>query len=137
MAEMKTKKNEASVEGFIKTVADEQKRKDAFAILEMMKQATKMEPKMWGSSIIGFGEVHYKYESGREGDICMIGFSPRKQNFALYLMTGLDPYKEEFKKLGKYKTGKGCLYINKLSDVDSSVLKNMMKKAVQLIKQKK
>jgi hypothetical protein len=137
MAELKTKKNEASVEAFINTVADEQKRKDAFAILEMMKQATKMEPKMWGGSIIGFGEVHYKYESGHEGDICMIGFSPRKQNFALYLMTGLEPYKEEFKKLGKYKTGKGCLYINKLSDVDSLVLKNMLKKAVQLTKQKK
>jgi hypothetical protein len=137
MAELKTKKNEASVEAFINTVADEQKRKDAFAILEMMKQATKMEPKMWGGSIIGFGEVHYKYESGHEGDICMIGFSPRKQNFALYLITGLEPYKEEFKKLGKYKTGKGCLYINKLSDVDSLVLKNMLKKAVQLTKQKK
>jgi hypothetical protein len=137
MAELKTKKNEASVEAFINTVADEQKRKDAFAILEMMKQATKMAPKMWGGSIIGFGEVHYKYESGHEGDICMIGFSPRKQNFALYLMTGLEPYKEEFKKLGKYKTGKGCLYINKLSDVDSLVLKNMLKKAVQLTKQKK
>jgi Domain of unknown function (DU1801) len=137
MAELKTKKNEASVEAFINTVPDEQKRKDAFAILEMMKQATKMEPKMWGSSIIGFGEVHYKYESGHEGDMCMIGFSPRKQNFALYLMTGLAPYVEEFKKLGKYKTGKGCLYINKLSDIDSSVLKNMMKKAVQLTKSKK
>ena len=137
MAELKTKKNEASAEAFINTVADEQKRKDAFAIFEMMKQATKMEPKMWGGSIIGFGEVHYKYESGHQGDICMIGFSPRKQNFALYLMTGLEPYKEEFKKLGKYKTGKGCLYINKLSDVDSLVLKNMLKKAVQLTKQKK
>jgi len=137
MAEVKTKKNEASVEGFINTIAEEQKRKDAFAILEMMKQATKMEPKMWGSSIIGFGEVHYKYESGREGDICMIGFSPRRQNFALYLMTGLEPYKEEFKKLGKYKTGKGCLYINKVSDIDTTILKNMMKKAVQISKSKK
>jgi hypothetical protein len=137
MTELKTKKNEASVEGFINMIADEQKRKDAFFILEMIKQATKMEPKMWGGSIIGFGEVHYKYESGHEGDICMIGFSPRKQNFVLYLMTGLDPYKEEFKKLGKYKTGKGCLYINKLSDVNSSVLKNILKKAVHLTKQKK
>src|SRR6266404_764954 len=132
MAEVKTKKNEASVEKFINSIADEQKRKDGFAILEMMKEASKLEPKMWGSSIIGFGEVHYKYESGHEGDICMIGFSPRKQNFALYLMTGLASYEEEFKKLGKYKTGKGCLYINKLTDVDSSVLKKVLKKAVQL-----
>ncbi len=137
MAEVKTKKNEASVEKFINSIADEQKRKDGFAILEMMKEASKLEPKMWGSSIIGFGEVHYKYESGHEGDICMIGFSPRKQNFALYLMTGLASYEEEFKKLGKYKTGKGCLYINKLTDVDSSVLKKVLKKAVQLTKQKK
>ena len=137
MAEVKTKKNEASVEEFINSIADEQKRTDGFAILEMMKETSKLEPKMWGSSIIGFGEVHYKYESGHEGDICMIGFSPRKQNFALYLMTGLASYEEEFKKLGKYKTGKGCLYINKLTDVDSSVLKKVLKKAVQLTKQKK
>ena len=137
MAELKTKKNEASVEKFISSVPDEQKRKDAFGILEMMKQATKMEAKMWGTSIIGFGDVHYKYASGREGDICMIGFSPRKQNFALYLLTGLAPYEEEFKKLGKYKTGKGCLYINRLEDVDVSVFKNILKKAVQLSKSKK
>jgi len=136
MAELKTKKNEASVEKFISSVPDEQKRKDAFAILEMMKHASKLEPKMWGGSFIGFGEVHYKYESGHEGDTCLMGFSPRKQNFSLYLPGGHAAYSDELKQLGKHKTGKGCLYINKLDDVDSSVLKNVFKKAVQLSKQK-
>jgi hypothetical protein len=136
MPELKTKKNEASVEGFIKSLPDEQKRKDALIIVEMMKQASKLEPKMWGGSIIGFGEVHYKYESGHEGDTCLMGFSPRKQNFSLYLPGGHAAYFDELKKLGKHKTGKGCLYINKLDDVDSSVLKNVFKKAVQLSKQK-
>jgi hypothetical protein len=137
MAEAKTKKTEASVEGFINSLPDEQKRKDSFVVSEMMKQATKMDAKMWGSSIVGFGSYHYKYESGREGDICMIGFSPRKSGLVLYLMAGLDPFKEEFKKLGKYKTGKGCLYITKLSDVDTSVLKKMIQKAAKLGAQKK
>jgi hypothetical protein len=136
MAELKTKKNEASVKGFIKSLPDEQKRKDALTILELMKQASKLEPKMWGGSIIGFGEVHYKYESGHEGDTCLMGFSPRKQNFSLYLPGGHVAYADELKQLGKHKTGKGCLYINKLDDVDSSVLKNVFKKAVQLSKQK-
>lgn len=136
MPELKTKKNDASVEGFIKSLPDEQKRKDALTILEMMKQASKLEPKMWGGSIIGFGEMHYKYESGHEGDTCLMGFSPRKQNFSLYLPGGHAAYSDELKQLGKHKTGKGCLYINKLDDVDSSVLKNVFKKAVQLSKQK-
>ncbi len=137
MAEVKTKKNEAPVEKFINSVPDDQKRKDAFAILEMMRQASKLEPKMWGSSIIGFGEVHYRYESGHEGDTCLMGFSPRKQNFSLYLPGGHGAYSNELKQLGKHKTGKGCLYINKLDDIDSSVLQNVLNKAVQLSKQKK
>jgi len=135
MADLKTKKNEASVEKFISSMPDDQKRRDAFAILEMMKQASKLEPKMWGGSIIGFGEVHYKYESGHEGDTCLMGFSPRKQNFSLYLPGGHAAYSDELKQLGKHKTGKGCLYINKLDDVDCSLLKNVFKKAVQLSKQ--
>ena len=137
MAELKTKKNDASIGKFITSLPDEDKRKDAFKILEMMKDASKLEPKMWGTSIIGFGDIHYKYASGHEGDTCMIGFSPRKQNFALYFMTGLDNFKEEFQQLGKYKTGKGCLYIKRLDDVDDAVLKNMLKKAIQIIKKKK
>ena len=124
--ELKTKKNELSVEGFLNSITDEQKRKDSFAILDLMKKASKSEPKMWGSAIIGFGEVHYKYASGHEGDICKIGFSPRKQSISFYL-SGIPDIKSQLESLGKYKTGKGCLYINKLSDVDIKVLKEIIK----------
>ena len=137
MAELKTRQNEASVENFINNLSDTEKRKDAFAILELIKQTSKLEPKMWGSSIVGFGQVHYKYASGHEGDTCVIGFSPRKQKFSLYLPGGYAAYTTELEKLGKHKTGKGCLYINKLEDVDTSVLKNIFKKAAQLSKEKK
>ncbi|HEV8283791.1 MAG TPA: DUF1801 domain-containing protein [Chitinophagaceae bacterium] len=136
MAELKTKENEASVEKFINSISDEQKRKDAFAILEMIKQAIKIEPKMWGGSIIGFGSYHYKYASGHEGDSCLIGFSPRKQNISLYLPGGHEAYSAELKRLGKHKTGKGCLYINKLADIDSVALKDIFKKAAQRAKSK-
>jgi len=117
------------VEKFINPVPGEEKRKDAFEILEMMKQVSKLEPKMWGPSIIGFGNVHLKYESGRELDWFQFGFSPRKQNLTIYLGLALEGLKEEFRKLGKYKTGKGCLYINKLSDIDKNVFRSMIKKA--------
>lgn len=137
MAEMKTKVNDASVRKFIESVPDEQKRADAFAIVEMMKEAAKLEPKMWGTAIIGFGNVHYKYESGREGDMCQMGFSPRKQNIALYLPGGHSAYVEELKKLGKYKTGKGCLYINKLVEVDTGVLKKIFQKGMKKAGSKK
>ena len=121
-AELKTKKNEASVEDFIETVQDEQVRADCFEIAKMMEKATKAKPKMWGSSIIGFGEQHLVYESGRELDWMKIGFSPRKQNITLYvsLNEGL------LKKLGKFTTGKGCLYIKKLTDVDKKVLNELI-----------
>ena len=135
MAELKTKLNNASVDKFLKGVKDEQTRADCYQIIEMMNKATKAEPKMWGTSIIGFGNIHLKYESGRELDWFPIGFSPRKQNITLYLMGGLDQ-KELLDKLGKYSTGKGCLYIKKLADVDIKVLnklvttsaKNMLKR---------
>ncbi len=126
MAELKTKLTKLSVEDFINAIAEEQKRKDAFAILEMMKKATKDKPKMWGPSIIGFCDVHLKYESGRELDWFRIGFSPRKQNITLYLSGTLDSRATLLKKLGKHKTGKGCLYINKLSDVDTKVLEKII-----------
>jgi hypothetical protein len=131
MAENKTKQTEASVKKFIESVPDEQKRADAFAILEMMQRATRLEPKMWGTAIIGFGSVHYKYESGREGDICMMGFSPRKQNISLYLPGGHPAYVMELKQLGKHETGKGCLYINKLAEVDTAVLKKIFEKGAK------
>ncbi|MEY2818036.1 MAG: DUF1801 domain-containing protein [Chloroflexota bacterium] len=121
-AELKTKKNEASVEDFIETVQDEQVRADCFEIAKMMEKATKAKPKMWGSSIVGFGEQHLVYESGRELDWMKIGFSPRKQNITLYV--SLD--ESLLKKLGKFTTGKGCLYIKKLTDVDTKVLNELI-----------
>jgi len=126
MAEMKTKVNEASVEEFLSTVEDEQKRKDCFEIVKIMKQVTKEEPKMWGPAIIGFGSYHYKYESGREGDAPKIGFSPRKQNITLYIGLGSETENPLLKKLGKYTTGKGCLYIKRLADVDMKVLQGLI-----------
>ena len=125
-ADVKTKKNETSVEGFLNTIKDEGTHNDCFEIVQMMKKASKEEPKMWGSSIIGFGEYHYKYESGREGDTMKIGFSPRKQNITLYILLGADPETPLLKKLGKHTTGKGCLYIKKLADVDKKVLQELI-----------
>ena len=130
MAELKTKQNDQSVEAFLDGIADEQKRKDSYTIVKLMQQATKAKPKMWGSSIIGFGSYHYKGASGREGDWMLIGFSPRKQNLTLYLMAGFDNYAPLLKKLGKHKTGRSCLYINKLADVDVKVLKELIAQSV-------
>ena len=126
MAEMKTKVNEASVEEFISKIEGEQKRKDSFEIVQIMKQVTKEEPKMWGPAIIGFGSYHYKYESGREGDMPQIGFSPRKQNLTLYIGVGDNSDNPLLRKLGKYTTGKVCLYIKKLADVDRNVLQELI-----------
>ncbi len=132
MAENKTKQTEALVKKFIESIPDEQKRKDAFVILELMQRATKLEAKMWGTAIVGFGSVHYKYESGREGDICLMGFSPRKQNISLYLPGGHTAYAGELKQLGKHEIGKGCLYINKLAEVDKTVLKKIFEKGMKV-----
>ena len=134
-AELKTKVNKASVEGFLNKVKDEAVRNDCFEILTMMKQVTKEEPKMWGPSIVGFGSYHYKSKSGREGDWMLTGFSPRKQNLTLYLMGGFDEQKDLLKKLGKYKTSVGCLYIKKLEDVDKKVLKTLVTASVKRMKQ--
>lgn len=134
MAELKTKETSASVEKFLNSIKEEQKKKDAFTVLEMLKKATKMEPKMWGSTIVGFGNYHYKGKSGREGEWFPIGFSPRKQNMTLYFCFGFEAIKEELKKLGKFKTSVGCLYFNKMEDIDASVLKKMMKTYVDNLK---
>jgi hypothetical protein len=133
-AELKTKVNEASVEGFLNSVKDEQARADCFEILKIMKQVTKEEPKMWGASIVGFGSYHYKGASGREGDWMLTGFSPRKQNLTLYLMGGFDAHADLLKKLGKHKTSVGCLYIKKLEDVDKKVLKELIVETVKTMK---
>lgn len=131
MAELKTKVNDASVEGFLSTIEDEKKRQDSFTLLELMKRATGTEPKMWGSSIVGFGQYHYKYASGHEGDMCRIGFSPRKQALTLYLMMDRAPYADLFARLGKYKTGVSCLYIKKLADVNLDVLEQMIRRSYE------
>ena len=136
MAELKTKKNNASVEAFLQTVKEEEKRKDCLVILAMMKKITKAEPKMWGSSIVGFGSYHYKSErSKREGDWFITGFSPRKQNLTLYIMPGIDYYKDLVQRLGKCKTSVSCLYINKLADVDTTVLKQLISTAYKQMKE--
>ncbi len=127
MAEVKTKKTNDSITSFINAVQDEAKCKDCFAIVELIKEVTGLSPNMWGTAIVGFGSYHYKYESGHEGDMCLIGFSPRKQNIALYVGAGNERIQRLLPNLGKHKTGKGCLYINKLSDVDIDVLKKIFK----------
>jgi len=130
MAELKTKKTTLSVDAFIKKAADGQKRKDAFAIIEMMEKATKAKGKMWGPAIVGFGDKKLKYDSGRELDWFIMGFSPRKQNLTLYVRGAVEN-QTLLKKLGKYKTGKGCLYINKLEEVDIKVLKEIIKNGTE------
>lgn len=129
MAEMKTIQTEASVEDFLNLTEDDQKREDCFEIVKMMKQVTKKEPKMWGPSIVGFGSYHYKYESGREGDAPQIGFSPRKQNITLYILSGSDHENPLLQKLGKHSTSKVCLYIKRLADVDKKVLLELIKES--------
>lgn len=124
-SELKTKPTHVSVHDFIDAVADEKQRTDAHKIAAMMKQISGHPPKMWGPSIIGFGSYHYKYDSGREGDMCRIGFSPRKGQTVLYLVDGFEGHAELMARLGKHKTGKSCLYIKRLSDVDEAVLEQL------------
>lgn len=136
MAELKTTKNNASVAAFLETVKEEQKRKDCEIILKIMKQASKEQPKMWGTAIVGFGSYHYKSaKTKREGDWFITGFSPRKQNITLYIMPGIDYYEELVKKLGKCKTSVSCLYINKLADIELPVLKELISTAYTTMKE--
>ena len=130
MAELKTKKTAASVEAFLNKVADEQRRKDCFTLVKMMRAATKAEPAMWGPAIVGFGRHQYKYPSGRELEWFLVGFSPRKQDLTLYIMPGVERYPSLMKKLGKHKTGKSCLYIKKLEDVDLPALTQLIKQSL-------
>lgn len=136
-SENKTKPTKTSVKKFLNSIEDKTKRADSFKILEMMKSITKEEPVMWGPSIVGFGKYHYKYASGREGDMPLAGFSPRKQNLTLYIMSGSKENKDLLKKLGKHKTGASCLYIKKLENVDTKVLKEMIKRSYSYMKKKK
>lgn len=129
MAELKTKPNRQSVTTFIKSVEDYKKRKDCIAVMTMMKEITGKRPKMWAASIVGYGNYHYKYESGREGDWFITGFSPRKQNLTIYIMPGFSKYEKIMRKLGKYKLGVSCLYIKTLEDIDQVLLKELIKKS--------
>jgi hypothetical protein len=134
--DLKTKKTARSVEKFLDSIPDENTRADCYALLNIMKEITRAEPRMWGSSMVGFGSYHYKYESGREGDWFLTGFSPRKQNLTLYIMSGFNEYDELMQKLGTYKTGKSCLYVKRLDDIDSVVLKKLIKKSIAHLKKK-
>lgn len=136
MSELKTSLNDGDVKAFLESVKDEKKRADSFTIFNMMKEITGLEPKMWGNSIVGFGSYHYKYESGREGDWFLTGFSPRKQALTVYIMAGFGKYNKLMARLGKYKTGKSCLYIKKLSDVDQEVLKSLIQESTNYMNDK-
>ncbi len=136
MAENKTKPTESSVITFIEAFPDEAQREDAKIISVMMERLSGEPPKMWGASIIGFGTYHYKYDSGREGDSCRIGFSPRKGQMALYLVDGYEQRQEQLARLGKHKTGKACLYVKRLSDIDLGVLEEMIADSLLVMAQK-
>ncbi len=129
MAANKTVPTDADVLEFINNVPDARRREDSLTVLAMMRAITGEEPRMWGNSIVGFGSYHYKYASGREGDMCLAGFSPRKQALTLYIMGGFEQYDELMAKLGKYTTGAACLYIKRLSDVDMDVLRELVAKS--------
>ena len=132
MAELKTKETAASVSAFLAKIADEGRRKDCFAVVDIMRAVTKEEPKMWGSSIVGFGLYRQKYAGGREAEWMITGFSPRKGDLTLYGLGVFDKFPDLMKNLGKYKTGKGCLYIKKLTDVDVKVLRKLVTESVKL-----
>ena len=127
MATLKTQPTDASVDDFLGSVAHERRRRDSLVVLDMMRRITKLEPVMWGASIVGFGSYHYKYDSGREGDYLITGFSPRKQALTVYIMPGFGAYDGLMRKLGKYKTGRSCLYINTLEDIDLAVLEELIR----------
>ena len=133
MAELKTKRNNASVDDFLDAIKDEQVRKDCRAIADIMQEATKAKPQMWGSSIVGFGSFRYKYGSGRENDWMLTAFSPRKQNITLYIWPGFEGCDDLMAQLGKYSSGKACVYIKRLSDVHLPTLKKLIKASVKHI----
>lgn len=135
MAEIKTKATDASVNKFLSAISDKQLKEDCFSIIDIMKRVTKTEPKMWGTSIVGFGSFHYKSKSGSEGDWFLCGFSPRKKNLTIYnSLCDLSQHKDLLKKLGKHTTGKSCIYIKSLKDIDTRILKELITKSVKPLK---
>lgn len=136
MAEAKTKVTQQSVEDFLSKVTEEQKREDSETLIRLMKKITGKPARMWGPGIIGFDKYHYKYESGHEGEICLAGFSPRKQNISLYVLAGFPGQDDLLKKLGRHKAGKGCLFVKKLDDIDLGVLESLIRRSVEYLKKK-
>ncbi len=134
MAENKTVKTDASAADFIAGVENKRRREDGAALLEMMREITGLEPEMWGPSIVGFGDVHYKYESGREGDMFLIGFSPRKRSLSLYVLGDFAERDALLERLGKHRKGASCLYVNKLADVDMDVLRELVRRSYESAK---
>jgi hypothetical protein len=132
MAQNKTTETGASVDEFLASIKNDTRREDSTMLLDIMRRATGVEPRMWGPAIIGFGKYHYKYETGREGEMLRVGFSPRKANLAVYLIAKNDRLRERMNDLGKHKTGGSCLYVNKLSDVDLEVLEELVLRSWQL-----
>jgi hypothetical protein len=136
MTEVKTKPTEIPADSFIATIEDDKVRADCYTIINLMENITGEKPKMWGPAIVGFGKYTYKYESGRSGEICITGFSPRKANITLYVLAGFPGQEELLQKLGKHKSGKGCLYIKKLDDVKVDVLESLIKESFKFLKEK-
>jgi hypothetical protein len=136
MAELETKENDASVEAFLDGIEDAARRADCRAVAELMREVTGEPPKMWGASIVGFGRYHYRYESGREGDWFVCGFSPRKQNLTLYIMDGFTGYQGLMERLGQHKTGKSCLYVKRLDDLDLGVLRRLVEESVATMRER-
>jgi hypothetical protein len=134
-SQLKTQRNRSSVKAFLAGVADERKRRDAMAVSEIMQAITGEKPAMWGTSMVGFGSYHYKYDSGQEGDWPLVGFSPRKDSLTLYIVPGFKEYGELLRKLGKHKTGVSCLYIKSLEDIHVPTLKTLVRESVKHMKQ--
>ena len=135
MAENKTAPTKLSVTAFINSIDDKQKRADVKKVAALMRKATGARAKMWGANIVGFGQYHYKYDSGREGDFMLVGFSPRKQALTIYIIAGFTRFAPLMRKLGKYKTGKSCLYVRRLSDIDEAVLDRLIQDSVKYMRQ--
>jgi len=136
MSQLKTQQNDQSVNDFLDSIENENRKADSKEVLKIMKEITGKPPKMWGNSMVGFDSYHYKYASGREGDWFITGFSPRKQALTLYIMAGFKRYDELMDKLGKYKTGKSCLYVKKLDDIDRNALKKLIEESVSYMREK-
>ena len=134
MAELKTKVNDANVEAFLNAVPDEKKRADALRLMQIMREVTGEEPRMWGDSMVGYGSYHYKYASGQEGDWPLTAFAPRKANLTLYITPGFERYEELLGRLGKFTTGKACLYVKRLSDVDEATLRELVRQSVEVMR---